>query len=430
VLAAGAVGVVAAEYLFRTRGHPYGLNTQKPTWLLVEAAVALVALAYAWRTQDRLRLVPLLALALGFHLLWLGLHVHLRVPGDADTHVYGVEGSSLLDGDYPRSEYPPGAVLLFALEAWLHRPVHTANGFVMVPFQLAIVGSVWSLRTRFSGWLAAVVALWPMSAYYWELRFDLAPTAFLAAGLALALHRRFGWAGLALGLGTAVKWSPTLAFASLAVWCLAAGLRRAAARLSVAFAAGLLAVYLPFLVWTPEDLGVAYSGQSSRPFTGASVWYLPFHLLGQTEPLAKSYGYAGAPRWANAVAVAIQIVLVAATLLIAVGLRRSLRSAVAAAAAVPVVFFLTNKIFSPQFLVLLLAAWAIAIAVVAESRREQAALAALAVAATFANVFVGQFVLWDHDRTWLACSVAMFVAACAVTGFVLGRARRQALEPA
>jgi hypothetical protein len=422
VLGGGALGILAAEYLFRTRGNPYGLNTERPTWLVVEPAVALVALAYAWARQDRLRLVPLLAVALGFHLLWLAVHVHLGVPGDQDTDVYRREGLSLLHGHYPRAEYPPGGVVLFAFEAWIHPSgVHTANGFLMVPFQLAIVASIWSLRTRFSGWLAAVAALWPMSMYWWEFRFDLVPAAFLAVGLALALRRRWEWAGLALGIGAAVKWSPALAFAALALWCLATGLRSAALRLSALFAAGVLAVYLPFLAWSPGQLGAAYSGQSSRPFTGASLWYVPFHVLGQTKPLVKSYGYAGAPRWANALAVAIQVVLVAATLLVATRVR-SLRAAVGLAAAAPAVFFLTNKIFSPQFLIPLLAAWAVAIALLAGTRREQAALAAFALVATFANAFVGEFVLWNHDRTWLACSVVLFVCALAVTGWTIGRA--------
>jgi hypothetical protein len=425
VLAGGAIGIAAAEYLFRTRGNPYGFNSENPAWLVVEPVVALVALAYAWRAQDRLRLVPLLGVALGFHLLWLAVHLHLGVPGDQDTDVYRLEGMQLLHGHVPASEYPPGGMVLFALEAWIHpSAVHTANAFLMVPFQLAIVASVWSLRTRLSAWLAAVIALWPMSTYWWEFRFDLVPAALLAVGLALALRRRWEWAGLALGIGTAVKWSPSLAFAALALWCLVSGLRAAAVRLTAFFAVGLVAVYLPFLVWAPGQLGAAYSGQSSRPFTGATIWYVPFHVIGQTKPLAKSYGYAGAPRWANALAVAIQIVLVAVTLLLAIRVRGHLRAAVAVAAMAPVVFFLTNKVFSPQFLILLLAAWAISIALLGRNRREQAALGGLGLVATFANAFVGEFVLWDHGRTWLTCSIVLFVCAIVLTMWALRRALR------
>ena len=99
----------------------------------------------------------------------------------------------------------------------------------------------------------------------------------------------------------------------------------------------------------------------------------------------------------------------------------------AVAAMAPVVFFLTNKIFSPQFLIPLLAAWAVAIALLARTRREQAVLGGLALLATFANAFVGQFVLWNHDRTWLTCSVVLFACALVLTGWSLRRALRHTL---
>ena len=164
-------GVVLAEYLYRTRGHLYGLHPDA-RWLLVEAAVALAALAYAWGAQDRLRLPLIIGLTLAFQLVWIALHLLLHVASDPDpATVYGPEGNALLHGHYPRSEYPPAAVLLFAFERWLD-PAHvaTANRLLMVPFQLATVLAVWRLRTRFSAWLATVVALWPLNAYYWEFK--------------------------------------------------------------------------------------------------------------------------------------------------------------------------------------------------------------------------------------------------------------------
>ena len=144
----------------------------------------------------------------------------------------------------------------------------------------------------------------------------------------------------------------------------------------------------------------------------------------QTKPLVKSYGYAGAPRWANALAVAIQVVLVLGTLYAATRVRGDLRAGVAVAAMAPVVFFLTNKIFSPQFLILLLACWAVAIALLARNRAEQALLGGLGLVATFANAFVGEFVLFDHDRTWLTCSVVLFCCALVLTGWTLRRSVR------
>ena len=88
-------------------------------WLLAEAAVAAVALVAAWRGQERLRLAPLLGLAFGFQLAIVGIHMAQDVQVDFDISIYTNQGQSLLDGDYPRSEYPTGAVSLFALETWL-----------------------------------------------------------------------------------------------------------------------------------------------------------------------------------------------------------------------------------------------------------------------------------------------------------------------
>ena len=44
-----------------------------------------------------------------------------------------------------------------------------------------------------------------------------------------------------------------------------------------------------------------------------------------------------------------------------------------------------------------------------------------------AGAFVGQFVLWNHDRTWLTCSVVLFACALVLTGWSLRRALRHTL---
>ena len=100
----------------------------------------------------------------------------------------------------------------------------------MIPFKALAVAAIWSLRTRPAPWLAALVALWPANAYYWEFKFDLVPAALLAAGLALAWQERWTLAGIALGLGTAAKWTPALAFVALGAWLGRGALVEAAAR--------------------------------------------------------------------------------------------------------------------------------------------------------------------------------------------------------
>jgi hypothetical protein len=111
-LGAGSLAALGAELAYREQG--------STAWLLVGAAAAALALVHAWREQERLRLLPLLALAGALPFAWLLLHLGLDVSGDKDTSVvYRWQGNGLLRGDYPRSEYPLGAVLLFGLEAWL-----------------------------------------------------------------------------------------------------------------------------------------------------------------------------------------------------------------------------------------------------------------------------------------------------------------------
>ena len=80
-------------------------------WLIAEAAVAAAALFIAWREQERLRLLPLLILAAGYHLALVWSHMAADIPVDFDISIFTSQGQSLLDGDYPRSEYPTGAVL-------------------------------------------------------------------------------------------------------------------------------------------------------------------------------------------------------------------------------------------------------------------------------------------------------------------------------
>jgi len=391
-------------------------------WLVLAAVVALAALISVWHRQDELRLVPLVVIGLSFHLAWIWAHHTLGAMGDQDvTSVYPVEGNELVHGIYPESEYPVGAVLLFGLEAWLG-DVQTANRLLMVVFQLACVLAIWGLRTRYSGWLAAVVAIWPMNGYYWEYRFDLVPAALIVVGLLLAYRARWGWAGLALAVGACVKWSPGLAFAVLAVWLVASARWRDVQRLVGWFAATAIALNLPFYLWAPHHFLAAYRNQGSRAITNESLWYFPLRLFGLTGEDSRVFWLAGAPHWADQLVVVLQVVLLGGLIGLAALARGRIRPALALAATAPVVFFLSNRVFSPQFLVVLMAAWLFAAALVATSRKEQLLVGLLAMGATFANAFVYPFHLPDYDTPWQPYSAAMFVCALAVTGVIVRRA--------
>jgi Glycosyltransferase family 87 len=420
-LAAGAALVVLLDVGRVRVGPDY-------RWLLAEAAVAALALAVAWSGQEHLRLPNLLAIALALQAALIGYHLSVTVPVDFDVSIFAKQGNALVDGHYPRSEYPTGAVSLFGLEVWLgNGSARTANALLMIPFQLIAVASIWALRTRWSAWLAALVALWPLNAYAWEFKFDLVAAALLGAGLALAYRERFGLAGIVIGIGAAVKWTPALAALALVVWLLASRRLRDAVHHAAGFAVAFAVLTVPFLAWDPGNVLAAYSIQGGRTITGESLPFLPLDALGLATIEEDFTHAADVPSWADPTATTVQLLLVAAALALAARVRGNRGAGVAVAALVPAVFLLTNRIFSSQFLVVLLVAWAIAIALLARSRREQLALGALAAAASACNAFVHPFVLPGPSRFWEASSVLLFAVALTLTGWLLlaaDRARR------
>lgn len=392
-------------------------------WLIAEALAAAAALLLVWRTQERLRLLPLLVIGGGLQAALVGVHLAQEIPIDYDVIVFRTQGQALLDGHYPRSEYPTGAVSLFAFETWIGGgSARTANAWLMIPFQLATVGAIWSLRTRWSAWLAALVALWPLDAYAWEFKFDLVPAALLAVGLALAYRERFGLAGVALGIGAAVKWTPALATLALVVWLVSSKRSREAVRHAAGFLAAFVVLTLPYLVWDPRHVLDAYSIQGGRTITGESFWYLPLHWLGQAQLGDDFTQAASVPGWADPTATVLQLAIVAGVLVLAVRVRGALACGVAVAALTPVAFLLTNRIFSPQFLVPLLACWVIATALVARSAREQLWLGAAAAASSISNAFVFPYVLPGGSRTWETCSTLLFLVGLVLTCWLLAAA--------
>lgn len=392
-------------------------------WVLLQPVVALAALGVAWRYQQHLRLVPVALLALAFHIVVSSTHQALGIRGDQDvTSVYARQGNQLLDGEYPDSEYPVGAVVLFALEALAgDGATQTSNRFMMIPFQLLCVVGIASLRTRYSLWLAAVVAFWPMNTYYWDNRFDLVPTACMVVGLALAARARWGWSGLALGIGTAVKWIPGLSFAVLFAWLLVRRRSAAATRLGVAFVGVFALINLPFLLWDASSVKSSYLQQGGREITNESIWYFPLKLFGLTGTDGREWAPAGAPTAANWVAVTVQVLLLLATLALATRALR-LPDAVLLAALCPALFLVSNRVFSPQFILVLLAAWAIAASLGARSTREQLVLGVLAMAASFFNLFVYPYDL--PYTSWRPYSAGMWVTTVLATAICLRPALR------
>jgi hypothetical protein len=418
-LGLAAVGVLACEWLRGTAT----LDTSA-VWPIAQALIASCGLLAAWRARGGLRLGPVLVLGAAFQIAWIALHLGLGVAGDHDpVDVYPAQGDVLLHGDYPDSEYPPGAVALFALETWLGGgAARTSNAFLMVPFQLVCVYAVWSLRTRWTPWLAAAIAVWPLNAYYWEFRFDLVPVAALVAGLALAWRARWYEAGFVLGLGTIVKWTPALAFVALFLWLLRTRqVGRAGAHVA-GFGIPVLVANLPLLLWRPSELMSAYTTQGARTVTAESFVYLPLHLFWDARPGYWYFGAADVPAAANRAAIWFQLAVVVLVIAAAV-LARTRAAAVALAGLAPACFLLTNRIFSPQFFVLVLAAIVVAVALVVHTRLELFSVLGACAVSTTANTVLFQSLLGAQpvatEPNWIYVSVLAFVPAIAVTAWLV-----------
>jgi Glycosyltransferase family 87 len=416
-LAGAAVAMLVAEIAAHKQG--------SAAWIVLAAAVAAVAFLVAWQTQERLRLVPLLILTLAFNVAWIGVDLALGTTSVDSAVLYRIWGNSLLHGHYPDAQYPPAAVLLFAFDALIGGgPTRTAHAFVMVPFQLLTVAAVWALRTRTSAWLAALVALWPLNAFSWEFRFDLVPTALLALGLVFALRERWALAGALLGLGAAAKWTPLLACALLAVWLLAGRRWRPALLHILAFTAVFVGLHLPFLIWSPHHTLYAYRYFHSQGVTGESLWYLLLAPVGHaTVSLRQFWLPADVPNWVNPLTTAVQVAVLVALAAVAWRVRASARAGIAVAAMAPVFFLFLNRVFSPQYLVLTVASWTIAGALVLESRRGQLLLGAGVMLATTANALVYPYTL-HQANLWRIASAVMFAAGLSVSLWLVARAIR------
>jgi hypothetical protein len=404
-----------------------------PAWPLLQAAVAAFALLFAWRRRADLRLRPVLALTVGFHLAWIAVHLALGVEEYEVRDLYPAQGSVLLDGDYPRSEYPPGAVVLFALETWLgDGSARVPHALFMVPFQFLCVLAVWKLDTRWSPWLATCVALWPMNAFYWEFRFDLLPAAALVVGLLLARRALWYEAGFVLGLGAIVKWTPALTAAALLLWLLRTRRVAFAGTHLLGFAIPVAVANVPILLWRPAELLYAYTTQNARTVTAESFVYLPISLVWDVRPGYWYFGAADVPSQANQAAIWLQLGALAAVLLLA-ALARTHTGAVSLAGLVPVVFLLSNRIFSPQFFLLVLVATMVATALVVRRRTEVLALAGGLAVATTANTILFQSYLGARPvqdvPNWVILSAITFLPAIAVTLWLIIRATLEREEP-
>jgi uncharacterized membrane protein len=205
-------------------------------------------------------------------------------------------------------------------------------------FLLAVWAQIRTLPGR--PWDGLMLAASPSVAAAALINWDLLPVALTAVACLLWARRRPGWAGLLLGLGIAAKLYPGLLLGPLLLLCLRSGRMPAYGRLLATTALSWTAVNLPVLVLAPQAWRYFWSFNSARDGDLGSIWYV-LSLAGFEVPRLNLIS--GGLFAVACVAIAGLIVLAP---------RRPRFGAVAFL--VVVAFLMTNKVYSPQYVLWLL----------------------------------------------------------------------------
>ncbi|MFL5955085.1 MAG: glycosyltransferase 87 family protein [Gaiellaceae bacterium] len=278
-------------------------------------------------------------------------------PEGGDLNVFYGYATKIVRGAVPyrdvKLEYPPGALAAIVTPALGSPSKHTYAARFTWAMLALLAAAILLLAQRPRA--AFVVALAPLLLGPLAVkRFDVLPMLLTLIALELALRRRYGWSGAALGLGTAVKLYPVLLLPLLLV---AAG-RRALYGFVVACAA----VVLPFFVLSPHGVIASVHEQVGRHLqieTPLASLALLAHSFGIVSvgvlPEAHTYGLGGS----SGLALALLTTVLFLAALIAIWRRapelvRSREGLVLAWTATLCTAVVFGRVLSPQYLLWLL----------------------------------------------------------------------------
>jgi uncharacterized membrane protein len=180
-------------------------------------------------------------------------------------------------------EYPVligGAMQLVAwLVHWIINPFTRGREFFDVTVVLlTLFALVGVLATGYLAgprrrWTALLVALSPALILASFINWDLIAMGLATAGMAAWAKRRHVLAGVLLGLAVATKFYPLVFFGPLLFLCLRAGRMRAFATTFAAAAVAWLAVNLPVMIGATTGWDTFYWLSETRGADWGSIWY-------------------------------------------------------------------------------------------------------------------------------------------------------------
>ncbi|MGZ8706499.1 MAG: glycosyltransferase 87 family protein [Gaiellaceae bacterium] len=339
-------------------------------------------------------------------LLHVGFYKHKQL---IDTPVYQRYGNAIADGKVPyrdfQVEYPPAALPVFALPG-LAEPGR--NQEVSTGFRRSFETLMWLCGAAALAAMAVILrALRRSTVNVWAAlcfaaiaplllgsvilsRFDLWPAAIVAAALAALVSGRVRLAHALLGLGVTAKLYPAV-FVPLGVafvWK-RAGPREALACLGLVLGV-IAAVFIPFVILSPDGVWQSLSVQLTRPLQveslGSALLLAGHHVFGLGVTGETSHGsqnLAGdAADWLAVFSTVLQAgVLIWIWVAFARG-RGDAEALVRSTAAVLCAFIAFGKVLSPQFMI-----WLIPIVPLVRGRRGLGAGALLGVALVLTQIW-------------------------------------------
>ncbi len=194
-------------------------------------------------------------------------------------------------------------------------------------------------------------ALAPTVGLYAFYNWDLLPLAFVAAAFYAFSRRRDAISGIFLGLGASAKLYPAIFLIPLAVARWKARRTDTASphpgRLGAGFLASALAANMPLLIANPAGWWYPWQFQSERFSNWENVWFMLYrHLKSLATP---DWWFGTYPKLVNVVSTVIFLSLVA--LLVGLEWRRPEFRPYAVCLGVLILWLLTAKVFSPQYMI-------------------------------------------------------------------------------
>ncbi|WP_190121263.1 glycosyltransferase family 87 protein [Streptomyces inusitatus] len=293
-----------------------------------------------------------------------------------------------LPGDMAFLEYPVLTGLFMQIAAWLDLsggPIQEQQqtywminaGMLMI---CAAVVAVCVTRThRHRPWDALLVALAPAFALTATINWDLLAVALTAAAMLMWSRGRTVAFGVLIGLATAAKLYPALLLAPLFLLCWRSGKWREFATATFAAASTWLLVNLPVMLLAPEGWKKFYTFSQERQVDFGSVWL----ILNQRADAAIE------PETANNYAMLLMVLIFVGMAALTLYAPRRPRFAQLAFLVVAA-FILTNKVYSPQYVL-----WLIPLAALARPR-------------------------WRDFLIWQACEVMYFLGIWMYLAYTTG----------